>query len=230
MVLKVQLADDTESLQEAEALRFWDGRGAARLLAHDPGARALLIERCLPGRPLGNTYGDDSLAVAADVMRRLWRPPSGSVPWRQLAVEADRWLDELPDDYERHGRPFERRLLDTGLDALRMLGPTQEGVVLCHQDLHGGNILSAEREPWLAIDVKPIVAERAYDAVAIVRDPGPNGLTLADVRRRLDVLSELLDLDRERIRLWGVAKHLAWAIGGELWAEDVEQVRLMAAA
>ena len=37
--------------------------------------------------------------------------------------------------------------------------------MLCHQDLHGGNLLRAEREPWLAIDSKPIVAEPAYDTV-----------------------------------------------------------------
>jgi streptomycin 6-kinase len=85
--------------------------------------------------------------------------------------------------------------------------PTQEEQVLCHQDLHGGNILRAEREPWLAIDPKPIVAEPAYDTVALVRDAGPS---LAELRRRLDGLAELLGLDRERMRLWGIVKSLAW--------------------
>ena len=55
--------------------------------------------------------------------------------------------------------------------------------------------------------MKPIVAEPAYDAVSIVRDDSPR---LADVRRRLDALSELLGLDRERMRGWGIAKSLAW--------------------
>ena len=81
----------------------------------------------------------------------------------------------LPLDWERHGRTYERRLLDEALDALRTLGPTQEDVVLCHQDLHGGNILRAERESWLAIDSKPIVAERAYDLVPAVRDLDADG-------------------------------------------------------
>jgi streptomycin 6-kinase len=229
-VLKVQLSFDTESLQEAEALQFWDGLGAVRLLAHDRASRALLIERCIPGTPLGNEYDDDTLAVAANVMRRLWRPPSNDVPWRHLTTEAVRWLAELPGHYERHGHPFERRLLDAGLDALRALGPTQEDVVLCHQDLHGGNILRAEREPWLAIDAKPIVAERAYDTVAIVRDVGRRGLTLADVRRRLDVLSELLGLDRERMRGWGIAKHLAWGMGGDYHGDNIVQARLISEA
>jgi streptomycin 6-kinase len=97
--------------------------------------------------------------------------------------------------------------------------PSQADVVLCHQDLHGGNILRAEREPWLAIDSKPIVAEPAYDAVALVRDAQP---TPAQLRRRLDLLSELLGLDRERIRLWGIVKCLAWDRPGE--AELFSQV------
>jgi streptomycin 6-kinase len=159
-VVRVQLPDDVESEHEADALRLWNGHGAVRLLAHDPARRALLIERCVPGRPLGHEYGGDALNVAADLMQRLWRPPPDGVPWRRLELEAERWLVELPERWGRHGRPFERRLLDAGLDALRTLGPTQEDLVLCHQDLHGGNILRAEREPWLAIDAKPIVGER----------------------------------------------------------------------
>jgi streptomycin 6-kinase len=133
----------------------------------------------------------------------------GGRTWRRLEGEALRWLAEIPVRYDAHGHPFERRLLDEGLDAMRTLGPTQKDVVLCHQDLHGGNILRAEREPRLAIDAKPIVAERAYDTVALVRDVGPDGLTLAQVRRRLDLLSERLGLDRDRMRGWGIAKHIA---------------------
>jgi streptomycin 6-kinase len=202
-----------------------------RLLAHDAANRALLIERCIPGTSLGSSYDDEAIAVAAAVMRRLWRAPSDDAPWRRLDLEAERGLVEIPGLWARHGKPFERRLLDAGLDALRTLGPTQEDVVLCHQDLHGGNILRAEREPWLAIDAKPIVGERAYDTVALVRDLGPHGLTLGDVRRRLDMLSELLELDRERMRGWGVAKHLAWGLDGEdLHEHDIEQVRLLADA
>jgi streptomycin 6-kinase len=223
-VLKVQLPDDTESVHEAEALRFWDGRGAVRLLAHDPDSRALLIERCVPGTPLGTGYGDEALTIAARLMERVWRPPSSDVPWRRLQNEAERWLVELPERYKRRGRPFERRLLDAGLDAMRTLGPTQTDVVLCHQDLHGGNILRAEREPWLAIDAKPIVAERAYETVAIARDARPS---LYDVRRRLDLLAELLGLDRERMRLWGAAKHLAWGLEeAEVHEHDIREVRL----
>ena len=130
-------------------------------------------------------------------------------------------------DRERHARPYEQRLLDEALDALRTLPPSQERLVLCHQDLHGGNLLRAEREPWLAIDSKPIVAEPAYDAVPAVRDLDTEGrITVAQLRRRLDFLSERLGLDRERIRLWGLAKHLAWGTDGLYFPGEVDVARM----
>ena len=73
--------------------------------------------------------------------------------------------------------------------------------------MHGHNILRAERAPWLSIDAKPIVGEPAYDTVALIRDAKPR---LADLRWRLDAFSDLLELDRERMRLWGLVKSLAW--------------------
>src|SRR5581483_5332319 len=48
-VVKVRLPDDVESEHEGDALDFWDGQGAVRLIAHDPDRRALLLERCRPG-------------------------------------------------------------------------------------------------------------------------------------------------------------------------------------
>jgi streptomycin 6-kinase len=145
-------------------------------------------------------YSTHALEIAADLMLRLWRPPPSDGPFWTIADVAARWARELPDRYRG-------RLLEEALDAIEMLVPTQPELVLCHQDIHGGNILAAEREPWLLIDSKPIVAEPAYDTVAIVRDGMP---PLAEARRRLDALSDLLGLDRERMRLWGLVKTLAW--------------------
>jgi streptomycin 6-kinase len=214
-------------VHEPEALRFWDGHGAVRLIDHDPASRAYLIERCVPGTPLGRAYDDGALEAIASALERLWRPPSDDVRWRRIDEVAERWIEELPRDRERHGRPYAQRLLDEALDALRTLPRSQERLVLCHQDLHGGNLLRAEREPWLAIDSKPIVAEPAYDAVPAVRDLDREGrITVAQLRRRLDFFSERLGVDRERIRLWGLAKHLAWGTDGELFPDEIEVPRM----
>jgi streptomycin 6-kinase len=51
---------------------------------------------------------------------------------------------------------------------------------------------------------------------------------VAEVRRRLDVLSGLLGLDRERMRGWGIAKHLAWGLDEDaVGAGDIDEVRLL---
>ncbi len=229
-VLKIQFRDDVGGAHEAYALGFWAGRGAVRLLAHDPAQRAFVIERCLPGTPLGTVYDDEALAIAAAVMQRLWRPPSHDVPWRRLASVAQQWLDDLPRRYERLGRPCERTLFDEAVEAIRTLGPSQEDVVLCHNDLHGGNILRAEREPWLAIDPKPIVAERAYDTVAIVRDGPLERLTVAEIRRRADAFAELLGIDRDRIRGWAIATQIVGGLRADVREEDLELARRIARA
>jgi streptomycin 6-kinase len=226
-VLKIPVDDDVESIHEPEALRLWDGHGAVRLIDRDPDSPAYLIERCVPGTPLGRAYDDESLEAIAGALERVWRPPSADVPWRRLDEVAARWIDELPRDYERHGRPYERRLLEEALDALRTLPPTQGDLVLCHQDLHGGNLLRAQREPWLAIDSKPIVAERAYDAVPAVRDLDEHDrITTGQIRYRLDFLCERLGLDRERVRQWGLAKHLAWGTDGLYFPNEVAVVSM----
>ena len=62
-----------------------------------------------------------------------------------------------------------------------------------------------------------------------VRDLDAEGrITVAELRRRLDFFSERLGLDRERIRLWGLAKHLAWGTGGGLCLPgEIEVVRML---
>jgi streptomycin 6-kinase len=88
--------------------------------------------------------------------------------------------------------------------------------VVLHQDFHGGNVLRAAREPWLAIDPKPLLAERELDVASLLRDRRPDlavdPAPARRVRRRLDQLAAELDLDRERARRWGVIHALAWGV------------------
>lgn len=211
VVLKVGFPHE-ESAHEALALRAWDGGGAVRLVAEDPDRHAMLLERCRPGTPLFDLGEEAVLDVAVALAPRLWmEPPAGL---RLLSEITARWVEELPASWERHGRPFESRLLDAAVDALRELGPTQGDLVLANEDFHAGNVLRAEREPWLLIDPKPVAAERAFTVVAMVRDrkrevlAGPD--PLGRVRRRLDRFSSELGLDRERVRGWALAHTLAW--------------------
>jgi len=217
-ILKVNFPEP-ESEHEPDALRHYGGRGAVLLLADDPERRALLIERCEPGTTLWEVEDDEqATGLAARVLRRLWRAAPPEHSFRLLRREAERWCEELPRNWEALGRPFERALLDQAFATLRELGPDQGESVVLHQDFHGGNVLRAQREPWLAIDPKPLVGEREFDVASLLRDRrddlARDATPGARVRRRLDLLASDLGLDRERLRGWGIAHALAWGVSG----------------
>jgi streptomycin 6-kinase len=199
-VLKLNAPSHTEADTEADALAVWAGEGAARLLARDDERRALLTERCVPGTRLWDSGIDEAKVIAA-LLPRLQLEVAEPHPFTLLADEADRWAEEVPRRYAEAGEPFERRLLDVALDTYRTVDRSASWLV--NQDLHGGNVLAAEREPWLVIDPKPLAGERELEASGLLRNAD-------DVSRWLDALAGV-GLDRERARAWGVAHILAWA-------------------
>ena len=90
-----------------------------------------------------------------------------------------------------------------------------------------------DADRWRAIDPKPLVGDPAFDGASLLRDrrwllgePGFDRL----IGRRLALLSETLDLDRERLRLWGVVHALAWGMDEALvQPELIESARILAA-
>lgn len=216
-VLKVNIPEP-ESECEADALACWDGDGAARLLERADDLRALLIEKLVPGHELWRVEDEDRAnRIAAGVLRQLRKNPPADHPFRLLETEACRWAEEIPRDWQLLGRPFDRRLLDTALAAVRELAPTQPELVVCHQDFHGGNVLS-DGVGWRAIDPKPLVGEPAFDAASLLRDRGwrlEEPGAAHRLRRRLDLLSAELDLDRERLRGWAIVHALAWGLSSD---------------
>lgn len=233
-VLKVNFPEP-ESEHEADALECWAGAGAVRLLAHDRARRALLLARCEPGAQLRDVPDEaEANRIAAGVLRRLWaKRPGSAVPWRTLAAESSRWAQELPRSWELHGRPFSSELLSAAVALCAELGDSQPEQVLCHQDLHGGNVLHDSRGGWLAIDPKPLLGERAFDVASLLRDRRAALLRGADparvLRERLDLLASELDLDRDRVRGWGIVHALAWGLGDDTTEPDlVECAKLLA--
>jgi streptomycin 6-kinase len=209
-VLKLNAPSHYEADHEAAALACWAGRGAVKLVAHDASRRALLIERCRPGTPLADS-GVDDRSVVAELLPRLWVKPGQQHPFRSIADEARRWAEDVPRYYERAKRPFEQSLVLVAVDVFRSSDPRAD--MLVNQDLHGGNILKAEREPWLLIDPKPAIGEREVSAVGLLRNAAWRGGT-EEVRRWLTIL-EPLGLDADRLRGWGVAHTLAWGWDAE---------------
>jgi streptomycin 6-kinase len=226
-VLKLNAPSHFEADHEADALACWAGQGAVRLLARDDERRALLLERCVPGRLLAEESADE-VSIMAGLLERLPGVAPTAHPFRLVADEADRWMEEVPRRWEEGGRPFARSLLEAAID---VLGSVDRGATrLVNQDLHAGNVLRAEREPWLVIDPKRLVGEREFAVAPIVRD-FELGHSKEQALARLDRLTSELGLDKERARWWTIGQSLAWfSMDGDVMHRNVEVARWLAEA
>lgn len=232
VVLKVGMPDDKEFGMEAEALRFCEGRGMVRLLDADMGAEgaAMLLERIEPGVPL-TAVEDDEAAISAAIacMRRFWRP----APPQHEFPTIERW----GLGFERHRRHYggsgaiPARLFERAERLYHELAASQVERVVLHGDFHQDNILSATREPWLAIDPKGVVGEPAYETGALLRNPNTVLVNVPDshlkplLARRVAQLADELGVERERVRGWGMAQAVlssCWSLEGgqdDGWAQ-----------
>ena len=201
-----------EAEQEADALQRWDGDGAVKLLARDDERHALLLERCEPGSFLSTA--SDPVGVLVELMPRLWRSGDGFL---SLEAETEIWAEYM------HRAP-DHRFRDVALGTISELAPTQGEQVLVNQDLHGENVLAAQREPWLVIDPKPLAGEREFSVAPIVRS-FELGHSKRDVLHRLDRLTSELGLDRDRALGWTVAQTVAWSGGSDYWDVHIDVVR-----
>ena len=197
-----------ELWDEIDALRLYDGRGIARLLAADRERGVLLLKRVLPGESLRTVADDDEQArVLAEVLRALdgVALPDGH-GFRTIAHLA-RGLERLRAEFGGTGPfPPERVIRAEGL--FRELAAGTAALRLIHGDLNPGNILRATRAPWLAIDPKGYAGDPLWDVATFLNDP-PGSLSPGDLRRlqarRVARLAEALVQPRDAILAWAEA-------------------------
>lgn len=212
-MLKLQGRDE-ETEGEWLALRTWAGDGAALLLEHDADTGTLLLERVVPGRHLSSVPdADAATGTLAELLSRLSAVPAPE-GMRRLSDVTDRMLAQVPDRVPLLADGAERRLLLDCAAAVREVAG-EPGDRLLHWDLHFDNVLAGEREPWLAIDPKPLAGDPGFELMPALW----NRFAPGDVRRRFDLLTEALGLDRGRARAWTLGRVLQ----NGLWAcEDAE--------
>jgi streptomycin 6-kinase len=162
-----------------------------------------------------------------DLLPRLWQ--TAAAPFKSLTDAAKDWAETLYADWNATGRGCEQKLIDAAAEFLDHLPRTQGEQVLVHQDLHGDNVLAAEREPWLVIDPKPLLAEREFSLAPIVRS-FEFGHSIAQVVYRLDRLSAELQLDRSRVRQWAIVQTVAWSFDSAYADRHFEAARWLLAA
>lgn len=209
-----------EAETEHLALRRWGGAGAVRLLRADPHRSALLLERLKP-RDLGTLPVDDAVAVVAGLYRRLHVPALPQPP--RLSDHLLRWSDGLaalprsapvPRRFVEHAASLARTLADDPATDTRLL----------HGDLHDGNVLAGLREPWLAIDPKPLSGDPHWEPAPLLWNRWSAAVATGDLRdalrRRLELTCDVAGLDHDRARDLAIVRVMTNALWEITDADD----------
>ena len=229
LVLKVAFRfGGEEERDEAAGLRCWDGNGVVRLHAacNSRSEYVLLLERCLPGTPLGQVLPEpEQDTVVAGLLGRLWAQPHSGHPFRPLAQMCSAWADEFEAGYASLSGMAERLdpgLARAGITLFRELPASAGSQVLLCTDLHGENILASQREPWLVIDPKPYIGDPAYDVLQHMLNCEER--LAADPAALADRMAGLTGLDTGRVRLWLFARAVQESIDSPLMRQVARQL------
>ncbi|MFM0240896.1 aminoglycoside phosphotransferase family protein [Paraburkholderia phytofirmans] len=228
----LKVAQEPEEKFGARLMLWWDGEGAARVLAHD--ADALLLERAQSSHALADlarTGDSDADDRATDILcataAQLHAPRSKPPP---ALIDLPRWFASLWPAAQEYGG----WLHDSAAVAQALLAAPQDPVVL-HGDIHHGNVLDFGSRGWLAIDPKGLYGERGFDYANIFCNPDEaSALRPGWFERRVERVARTAGLDRRRLLQWILAwsgLSAAWILEtGEAPDIDMEIGRLAAEA
>ncbi|GAA2213107.1 aminoglycoside phosphotransferase family protein [Nonomuraea monospora] len=222
LVLPVLRADGTpaalklqpvtsETVDEAAALRAWAGDGAVSLLDADPETGSMLLERLQPDRSLSDVPDVmESLEVLTGLLRRLSAHPAPA-GLRDLGDLTRGMLARVDDAVDRVYGERDRYWLRWCAGAVSELA-SEPGDRLLHWDLHYDNVLAGEREPWLAIDPKPLAGDPGFELLPALWNRWEEVIASGDVPRavlrRFDFMVDALGLDPRRAAGWTLGRVL----------------------
>lgn len=166
-VLKIATSDEEQ--RGAAAMAWWDGRGAAQVLACD--GAALLLERLHGEGELtamaarGGADDDEATRILCGVARRLHRPMDATAGFLDL----ERRFAEL-HRAAAAASPEQPLFVSARETVLSLLGEQGPKVAL-HGDMHHANALRSSDGTWLAIDPKGLVGDPGYDFANLLNNP-----------------------------------------------------------
>ncbi|MDU9391817.1 aminoglycoside phosphotransferase family protein [Pseudomonas sp. zfem002] len=203
----LKLAHEAEEQAGAQLMIWWNGDGAAPVLAHDE--RALLLQRATGPASLTKMVrdadDDQATRILCSVVARLHTPRPGPPP---PLVPLTRWFDALLDGTHDP-------LLQTCAATARELLATPRDVTVLHGDIHHGNVLDFGPSGWLAIDPKGLYGERGFDYANLFCNPDGRS-ALRHFAQRLDTVSNASGIERRRLLQW----ILAWAGLSACWMDE----------
>jgi streptomycin 6-kinase len=203
---------DNEYVGEAEFIRHRNGNGMVRLLGRDDQRRAILIERALEGRNLAELFAGrehEAIDPAVEVLRAMLGPPPSDYEPKTL----DEWFQGMR---RAEGTGFPASYTEKTFEIYERLSNQPGRTFYLHGDFHPGNIVSATREPYLAIDPKGIVGHVGYDIGVFLNNFHWWQETHVDIQERLTSavsrFSEAFDIPPRELREWAFAQMVlgAW--------------------
>jgi streptomycin 6-kinase len=209
---------DDEFLTGLDALVLYAGHGMVRVLEVARADRIVLMELVVPGETLWHAPIDRALEAVASVMSKL----RGAPPKAHAFPDVRSYHRAWPNHVRLYGGsgPIDADLFEIGERLFIELCDSAAEPVVLHGDLHYGNVLSSDREAWLAIDPKGVIGEPCYEVGDLFRNRVDELYESSDpvraMRRRVDVVAELTGFDAERIRGWALAQ----AVLSEMWSVD----------
>jgi streptomycin 6-kinase len=228
VVLKIAWTHN-EARHEAEGLGALGGRGVVEVYRFEhltpaspqagsdgdwSDATAMLLERCRPGAELRRRPEAEQHVVVTGLLRTVSAADLASDhPFRPLSVMADDWVRRSEANLDADPGRLDAGLARDGLALFRELSRATAEDVLLFTDLHAGNVLSAEREPWLLIDPKPYVGDPHYDVLQHLLNC--DGSLRADPVGLLTEVADLAGLDPDRVRQWLFARCVQEILGDQ---------------
>lgn len=219
----LKVATEREEMHGGLLMRWWDGHGAARVLAME--GPALLLERAEGRRSLARLarggQDDEATRILCGVIATLHAPRAARVP--DGLVPLDAWFEALAPSAASLGG-----ILVPCAEAARGLLADQRDVGVLHGDVHHDNVLDFGPRGWLAIDPKRLLGEPAFDYANLfcnpdMEEPSQPVAVLPDrFRRRLEIVVAEARLERQRMLRWILAYtglSAAWCIGDGQSAE-----------
>ncbi|UJF31694.1 aminoglycoside phosphotransferase family protein [Paenibacillus hexagrammi] len=212
-----------EMASEAAVLMNGEGIGMVKLIEHDAALGMMIMEKLEPGHTLAGISDDENaVRIAASVMSRIWKKPSSGHSF-QFVTDWFQGYGKLRSRFHGGTGSISTRMVELAERRFSELVRNPRNIYLLHGDLHHGNILAAEREPWLAIDPKGVLGEREYEVIPYLMNHVPEERAIEATKRRVELFAELLQLDASRILLWAYCHAVLsawWHIEDETGGEE----------
>ncbi len=212
-VLKIFKLNSDEK-NSANILTQYGGQGAVKV--YESSEHAILLERVIPGDTLTElvlTQKDSqATAIFCDVASSL---------------HATKYKDDCAESVAALSRAFARYkasqnqilsplTLEKAETIYTSLCSTQKQMVLLHGDLHHDNILYDAKRGWLSIDPKGYIGEAEFEVAAFLKNPKHNRYYADErtINNRIEIISNAMKLDAERILLWSYSYYVISTIWG----------------